>query len=63
MKFGNDFILISYKGNLIKNFFNKKKLLSYKVKCIDTGKNTLTGGRLLRLKDICLRKKFYAYIW
>ena len=60
MKFGfNDFILaLGYKGNVIKNYFNKKKKnFSYKVKCVDTGKNTLTGGRLLRLKRYLFKEK------
>ena len=52
-KFGyNDFILaLGYKGYIIKNYFkkNNRKLLS-NVKCVETGRNTLTGSRLLRLK-------------
>ena len=50
-KFGfNDFILaLGYKGKVIKNYFRKKKF-PFKVQCIDTGANTLTGGRLLKLK-------------
>lgn len=49
-KFGfKDFILaIGYKGNVIKNYFKKDK--RFKVKVVDTGQNTLTGGRLSKLK-------------
>jgi len=49
MKYGfTDFILaLGYKGYYIKRYFKKKK---FNVKLIDTGKSTLTGGRLLRLK-------------
>ncbi len=53
IKFGyKDFILaLGYKGSVIKNYFkNKKKKLSIDIKCINTGINTLTGGRLLKLK-------------
>ncbi len=50
-KFGyKDFILaLGYKGKLIKNYFKKKSFL-ISIKCVDTGANTLTGGRLLKLK-------------
>jgi len=43
----NDFILATgYKSKVIEKYFKNKK----KIRCIYTGKNTLTGGRLLRLK-------------
>lgn len=46
----NEFILaLGYKGNYIRNFYLKNKN-SEKIKLINTGKNTMTGGRLLRLK-------------
>ena len=50
-KYGfNDFLLATgYKSKIIENFFKKRKS-NYNVKTIYTGKNTLTGGRLLRLK-------------
>ena len=50
-KFGyKDFILaIGYKGQVIKDYFKNKKL-PLKINCVDTGLNTLTGGRLLKLK-------------
>lgn len=52
MKFGyKDFILaLGYKGSIIRDYFRKNKKLSSRVKCVHTGKNTLTGSRLLRLK-------------
>jgi len=41
------FILAAgYKSKIIENYYKKKK----NIKCIYTGKRTLTGGRLLRLK-------------
>jgi len=43
----NDFILATgYKNNIIEKFYKSKN----NIKCIFTGKNTLTGGRILRLK-------------
>ena len=40
---------LGYKSNVIKSFFSKNKNKK-KIKLIDTGKKTMTGGRLLRLK-------------
>ena len=59
-KFGyKDFILaLGYKGYVIKNYFNNiKKKLSINVKCVNTGKNTLTGGRLLKLKKLLAKEE------
>ncbi len=52
-KYGfNDFILaLGYKGEIIQKFFEKNKF-KFKVKTIYTGKKTLTGGRLLKLKPL-----------
>jgi glucose-1-phosphate cytidylyltransferase len=49
-KFGfKDFILATgYKSKIIEKYFKKDKF----VQCIFTGKETLTGGRLLRLKNL-----------
>ena len=45
-----DFILAAgYKVNYIKNYFKNNKY-NFNINVIDTGQNTLTGGRLLRLK-------------
>ncbi len=57
-KFGyKDFILaLGYKGKIIKNFF-KKKNYSLSINCIDTGANTLTGGRLLKLKRYLINEE------
>ena len=46
----NHFILaLGYKGHYIKKYFSQKKM-KYKIDLVDTGKSTMTGGRLLRLK-------------
>ena len=43
------YIALGYKGKIIRNFFSKK-FKNLKINLIDTGKNTMTGGRLKRLK-------------
>ncbi len=46
------FIAVGYKGYLIKNYFKNKKIdKKIKIHLIETGKNTMTGGRLKRLKN------------
>lgn len=46
------YIALGYKGHLIKNYFKNKRIdKKIKINLIDTGKNTLTGGRLKRLKN------------
>ena len=58
-KYGfNDFyIAAGYKGNVIKRYF-KKKHPKFKISIIDTGKKTMTGGRLKRLKKIIGNERF-----
>ena len=52
------FIALGYKGHLIKNYFRNKRIdKKIKIHLIDTGKNTMTGGRLKRLKNY-LKEKF-----
>ena len=48
--FKNFYIALGYKGKIIKDFFAKKKFFDWNINLIDTGNNTMTGGRLLRLK-------------
>ena len=53
VKFGHTdfYIALGYKGEIIKDYFKNKKLdKKIKINLIDTGKNTMTGGRLKRLK-------------
>ncbi len=45
----NFYIALGYKGNVIKNYF-KKRIHDWKVNLVETGKNTMTGGRLKRLR-------------
>ena len=45
------YIALGYKGNVIKEYFRKKKFnKEISINLIETGKNTMTGGRLKRLK-------------
>ena len=52
-KYGfNDFyIALGYKGEVIKSFF-KKKFYDWNVTLVDTGKKTMTGGRLKKIKNL-----------
>ncbi len=47
--FKDFYIALGYKGNEIKKFFNKN-FYNWNINLIETGKNTMTGGRLKRLK-------------
>ncbi len=47
--FKDFYIALGYKGKMIKKFFKKKKF-KWNINLIETGKNTMTGGRLKRLK-------------
>ena len=42
------YIALGYKGHVVKKYF-KKKHLDWNINLIDTGKKTMTGGRLKRL--------------
>ena len=50
-------IALGYKGNFIKKYFKKKKF-NWNIKLVDTGLNTMTGGRLKRLKNIIGNQRF-----
>ena len=52
----NDFILaLGYKSNLIKKTFSK---YNFKVTFVDTGLETMTGGRVKRLKKYLNNERF-----
>ena len=63
MKYGfNDFLIASgYKGKVIKHYFQNKKIKGSKIKVINTGLKTLTGGRLKRLKKYIKSNFFLTY--
>jgi len=47
--FKDFYIALGYKGEMIKKYFNKN-FFDWNINLIETGKNTMTGGRLKRLK-------------
>ena len=47
--FKDFYIALGYKGQIVKKFFNRR-FYDWKIKLIDTGLHTMTGGRLKRLK-------------
>ena len=47
--FKDFYIALGCKGKIIKNFFNRR-FFDWNINLIETGKNTMTGGRLKRLK-------------
>jgi len=56
--FNEFYIALGYKGNVIKNYFKKKKF-NWKINLINTGKNTMTGGRLKRLRRYLYKEIFF----
>ena len=55
--FKDFYIALGYKGEVIKNFF-KKNFYDWNVNLIETGMNTMTGGRLKRLKKYIGNQRF-----
>ena len=54
-----DFIIAAgYKSKVIKNYFFKKDF-GWKIKIVETGKKTMTGGRLKRLKKYLKNEDFF----
>jgi len=51
------YIALGYKGEIIKKFFNKK-FFDWNIHLIETGENTMTGGRLKRLKKYIGKETF-----
>jgi len=58
-KFGFEDFLIAggYKQNVLKKFF-KNKLRNLNIKVVDTGKKTMTGGRVKRLEKYLKKDRF-----
>tara|TARA_B100000579_G_scaffold82656_1_gene64416 strand:+ start:1539 stop:2231 length:693 start_codon:yes stop_codon:yes gene_type:complete len=55
--FKDFYITLGYKGEIIKRYFKKKKL-SWNINLIETGKNTMTGGRLKKLQKSIGKETF-----
>tara|TARA_B100000902_G_C27151860_1_gene834171 strand:- start:31 stop:729 length:699 start_codon:yes stop_codon:yes gene_type:complete len=54
-----DFIIATgYKNKIIKRYF-KKKIRDWKIKIVFTGLNTMTGGRIKRLKNYLNGERFF----
>ncbi len=60
LKYGyNDFIIaLGYKGRKIIEYFKKKKFKNLNIHLIDTGADTMTGGRIKRLKKYLKNETF-----
>jgi len=55
----NKFIIaLGYKGKMISDYFKRKENAEFDVKLIDTGLATLTGERVLRLKNYIDAQRF-----
>ena len=52
------YIALGYKGRVIKEYFKKKKF-NWNINFINTGQNTMTGGRLKRLKKYLGNEDFF----
>jgi len=55
--FKDFYIALGYKGEIVKKFFNKK-FSDWNIYLIETGKNTMTGGRLKRLEKFIGKETF-----
>ena len=54
----NDFIICSgYLGNIIEGYFNKNNF-GWKINVVDTGLNSMTGGRLKRIQNFVGNETF-----
>ena len=55
--FKDFYIALGYKGEIVKKFFSKR-FFDWNINLIETGKNTMTGGRLKRLKKYIGKETF-----
>jgi len=51
------YIALGYKGEVIKKFFNRK-FYDWKINLIETGRKTMTGGRLKRIQKFIGKETF-----
>ena len=56
--FNNFYVALGYKGNIIRNYFNNNRIKNCKINLINTGENTMTGGRIKRLKQFLKDERF-----
>ncbi len=57
--FKNFVIATGFKHKVIKNFFSKKKISNWNIQVINTGLNSMTGGRVRRLRKIIGKNRFF----
>ena len=57
------YIALGYKGEVIKKYFKKKKIKNWNINLIDTGKKTMTGGRLKRLGKVLNKETFLIILF
>ena len=55
--FKDFYLAVGYKGDIIKKYF-KKKSFGWNINVIQTGKNSMTGGRVKRLKKYLKNETF-----
>jgi len=60
-KFGyNEFIVaLGYKGEIITEYFKNRSFQNLKIELVDTGSDTLTGGRVKRLQKLLNNQTFF----
>lgn len=56
--FKNFILALGYKKEIISNYFRKNQFRDINIKLVDTGKKTLTGTRLLKLKKFIKNENF-----
>lgn len=54
------YIALGYKGKIIRDYFKKKKIKSWNINLIETGLNTMTGGRLKTIGKLFNDKIFFV---
>ncbi len=52
-------ILLGHKGSIIKEYFLSEKFPEWEINLIETGEDTMTGGRLLKAKEIIDKDTFF----
>lgn len=52
------YIALGYKGHVIKNYFKKKIFSKWNIHLVETGKKTMTGGRLKKFKKLMNNERF-----
>ena len=54
------YIALGYKGKIIRDYFKKKKIKSWNITLIETGLNTMTGGRLKIVGKLLKDENFFV---